>query len=119
MPEWVRELRDRADEVVGRTGPADSATLSEFPPGAALSPHVDSPAFEDEIAAVSVGPGRLILYSAAPETFVNQAGVSPGEVRQEVVIPTGSLYVMLRPAVHSVAAGASTRVSLTFRKVRT
>lgn len=119
MPDWVRDIRDRADRLGARKAASDSATLSEFPPGAKLSPHVDSPVFEDVIAAVSVGPGVLRLYSADPAGFVNQPGSDPGVVTDEMELATGSLYFLLRPVVHAVEAGAGRRVSLTFRRVRT
>lgn len=119
MPEWVREIRDRADRLGARKAASDSATLSEFPSGSSLSPHVDSPVFEDVIAAVSVGPGTLRLYSADPSGFVNQPGSDPGAVTDEVELATGSLYFLLRPVVHAVGAGDGRRISLTFRRVRT
>lgn len=119
MPDWVRGIRDKADALGARKAPSDSATLAEYPPGVGLSPHVDSPVFEAIIAAVSVGPGVLRLYSADPSTFVNQPGSDPGEVTDEMELRTGSLYFMIRPVVHSVEAGASRRLSLTLRRVRT
>lgn len=115
MPDWVEAVRLRVDAQLAR-GPSDSVSLNEFMPGKGVSPHVDSNVFEDEIAVVSLGEGTLRLYRADPRGF--RTGGDPGPVVRDVLIPTGSLYVMTRPVVHSFTAGAVIRYSAVFRRTR-
>eukprot|EP00904_Undaria_pinnatifida_P010564 jgi/Undpi1/6638/HiC_scaffold_20.g09117.m1 len=101
----------------------DQLTLNEYKPGQGISPHVDThSAFEDGLASLSLGSGCVMDMR------------HPDGVRvKNVYLPRGSLLVMEGAAryewshgiasrktdmVNGVLTKRSTRVSLTFRRVR-
>ncbi|CAM9176823.1 unnamed protein product [Ascophyllum nodosum] len=123
LPEFLAAvLAKMGDRGLKPTRP-DQMTLNEYKPGQGISPHVDThSAFEDGLASLSLGSG-CVMDMRHPD----------GSRVKNVYLPRRSLLVMEGAAryewshgiasrktdmVDGVLKKRSTRVSLTFRRVR-
>lgn len=89
----------------------DQCIITRYPSGAGIGWHVDAPSFGECIAGLSLGSGGRFQLRA----------VGTKDVAHELVVASGSMYVMSGPArwnyQHQVVPVRSERYSLTFRSV--
>ena len=144
MPAFAGELISRLKESCLMPHEVDQLTINEYEPGVGIAFHVDAhSAFEDGIAAITLGSGIVMEFRKADETsgklsmgrHHRMAPPQPGaEISKNVWLPPRSLLVMTGEArfawQHGIAwrktdclkegevVPRSRRVSLTFRRAR-
>lgn len=113
MPDWLRDLADRAERLTGQPpGAFVQALLIRYDPGAGIGWHRDRPQF-GTVAGLSLsGEAKLRLRRRTPSGFE----------RRSVILPPRSLYRLEGEArwdwEHSIAPAEATRRSITLRTLR-
>ncbi|MEO1013973.1 MAG: alpha-ketoglutarate-dependent dioxygenase AlkB [Pseudomonadota bacterium] len=119
FPPWLKDLVIRVGVIAGAE--FDQAIVNEYLPGQGIAPHVDSPAFCDVVASLSLGSATVMAFDD-----------SETERRTELSLPPRSLLVLtgqarwrwrhgIAPRKSDVVEGRRVsrgrRVSITFRTV--
>jgi alkylated DNA repair dioxygenase AlkB len=111
IPAALSALKDRCAQVVGVRDCFNQVIVSEYPAGAGIGWHVDSPVFGETIMGLSFGSAaRLHLRARGSSRAASSLALAPR-----------SLYVLRQSArtdyEHRVGSVTATRYSLTFREV--
>jgi alkylated DNA repair dioxygenase AlkB len=114
MPDFLRELRDRAAEFAGIAADRlQQILINLYEPGAGIGWHRDKAMFEDVIAVSLLGSCRLRLRRKRDDGTWERAAVS---------IEPRSVYLLRGPVrrawEHSIPEVERRRLSITFRTLR-
>ena len=122
LPQWLQQQADRIAKEVG-THSFDQCTVNEYTPGKGIASHIDThSAFEDAIASVSLGSGAVMDFS----DHRSDRTVSVWMPRRCLLVMTGESRLAWAHRIKFRATDVvdgkrykrGTRISLTFRKVR-
>ena len=110
LPDYLRELRDRAAKAVGLPPePFVQASVALYPAGAGIGRHKDAPMFGPEVIGVSLGAEARLVFKRGADKHVRR-------------LEPGSLILLSGPArsewTHELPPVKATRWSVYYRTLR-